>query len=212
MTIANPIAYEGQQHVVLEGVTWEQYEQLLRDLGDRQVRVTYDQGKLEIMAPLFNHERWKKYFARLIEAMCEELDLEVELAGSTTFKREDLAKGLEPDECYYVQHADAVRAKSELDLAVDPPPDLVIEVDITSKSVPKEPIYAALRVPELWRYDGFRLTGLLLHNRQYRPSAASLAFPFLPMDRFQEFARRLATERQAKVLREFRAWVRSLPR
>lgn len=212
VTVTNPIAYEGQQHVVLDGVTWEQYEQLLRDLGDRQVRVTYDEGKLEIMAPLFNHERWKKYFARLVEVMCEELDIELELAGSTTFKRKKLAKGLEPDECYYVQHADGVRGKSELDLAVDPPPDLVIEVDITSKSIPKEPIYAALGVPELWRYDGFRLTVLLLHNRRYQPSAASLAFPFLPMNHFQQFAQRLARERQSNVLREFRAWVKSLPR
>lgn len=212
MTLTNPIAYNGQQHLVLDGVSWEQYEQLLRDLGDRPIRVTYDEGKLEIMAPLLNHERWKKYFARLIEVMCEELDIDVELAGSTTFKRKELAKGLEPDECYYVQHADAMRGKSELDLAVDPPPDLVIEVDITSKSVPKEPIYAALGVAELWRFDGSRLTVLLLRNRKYRPVPASLAFPFLPMDRFQEFALRLASERQPKVLREFRAWVKMLPR
>lgn len=212
MTIANRILYEDQQHVVLDGVSWEAYEQLLRDLGDRPIRVTYDNGKLEIMAPLLNHERWKKYFARLIEAMCEELDLDVELAGSTTFKRKDVAKGLEPDECYYVQHADAIRGKSELDLTVDPPPDLVIEVDITSKSVPKEPIYASLGVAELWRFDGSRLAVLLLRNRKYRPAPASLAFPFLPMDRFQTFAQRLASERQPKVLREFRAWVKRLPR
>lgn len=210
MTITNRIAYEDQQHVVLDGVSWEQYEQLLRDLANRRIRVTYDEGKLEMMAPLLDHERWKKYYARLVEVMCEELDLDIETAGSTTFKRKDLAKGIEPDECYYIQHADAIRGKSELDLATDPPPDLAIEVDITRKSVPKQSIYAALGVPELWRSEASRLTVLLLRRGKYHPAAASGVFPFLPMDRFQEFALRLASERQPKVLREFRAWVKTL--
>lgn len=212
MTIANRISYDDQDHVVLDGVSWEQYEQLLRDLGDRPIRVTYDRGRLEIMAPLINHERWKSRYGRLIEVMCEELDFDVEVAGSTTFKREDLDRGLEPDECYYVQHADAVRTKDQLDLTSDPPPDLVIEVDIKSKSVPKEPIYAALGVPELWRFDGKKLTVLRLRKAKYQPSNASGVFPFLPMDGFQGFALRLASERQPKVLREFRAWVKTLPR
>jgi Uma2 family endonuclease len=210
VTIANRISYEGQPHVVLDGVSWEAYEQLLRDLGNRPIRVTYDRGKLEIMAPLINHERWKSRYGRLIEVMCEELDLDVEMAGSTTFRREDLDRGLEPDECYYLQHADAVRGKNELDLTVDPPPDLVIEVDITHKSVPKEPIYAALGAPELWRFDGKKLTVLRLRKGKYHPAASSGVFPFLPLERFQEFAVRLASERQPKVLREFRAWVRGL--
>lgn len=195
---------------MLDGVSWEQYEQLLRDLGDRPIRVTYDRGKLEIMAPLLNHERWKKYFARLIEVMCEELDFDIETAGSTTFKRKDLDQGLEPDECYYIQHADAIRGKSELDLTVDPPPDLVIEVDITSKSITKEPIYADLGVPELWRHDGRRLSVLRLRDGRYCRADASGVFPFLPMDQFLQYVVRLASERQQKVLREFRAWVRTL--
>jgi len=107
---------------VLDGVSWDFYEQLLEEIGDRPIRVTFDNGSLEMMAPLPLHERWKKRIARMIELLCVELDIEIDTLGSTTFRREDLAKGLEPDECYYVQHADDVRGKKELDLAVDPPP------------------------------------------------------------------------------------------
>lgn len=199
-----------QQHIVLDGISWEAYEQILADLQDRPIRLTYDNGNLEMMAPLLDHEKWKNRYGRLIEAMSEELDLDVEPGGSTTFRRKDLAKGLEPDECYYVQHAHAVRDKDTIDLKIDPPPDLVVEVDITRTSIPKQPIYAALGVPELWRFDGFQSTVLRLENRKYRTADASGVFPFLPMQQFQQFVIRLASERQSPVLREFRAWLRTL--
>ena len=212
MTALDSIRLADQQHIVLAGVSWETYEQILRDLQDRPIRVTYDKGNLEMMAPLASHEEWKSRYGRLIEVMCEERDLDVEPLGSTTFRREDLEKGIEPDECYYVQYAEAIRARRgrEIDLTVDPPPDLVIEIDITRTSIPKEPIYAALGIPEIWRLNGTRLTVLRLRDGKYHAAETSGVFSFLPMERFQQFILRLASERQPQVLREFRNWVKTL--
>ena len=212
-TITRDIPLAEQQHIVLDDVSWEFYERLLHEIGDRAVRVTYDDGWMEIMSPLPRHEKWKKRIGRLVEFLSFELHIPVETLGSTTFKREDRKKGLEPDECYYVQHAPEVRDKDELDLAVDPPPDLAIEVDITSRSIPRQPIYAALGVPELWRFQGERLAVLHLgRDGKYYPADASLAFPFLPMKQFESFLLRLKDEDQIRVLSEFRDWVHTLPR
>lgn len=212
VTTVQSISLGGRQHIVLDGISWDTYEQILRDLQERQIRVTYDRGNLEMMAPLASHEQWKTRYGRLIELMCVERELEVQPLGSTTFRREDLEKGLEPDECYYVQPADAIRDRlgEDIDLAVDPPPDLAIEIDITRASIPKQPIYAALGIPELWRFDGTRLTVLQLRDGTYFASERSGVFPFLRIDQFQEFVIRLASERQTQVLREFRNWVKSL--
>jgi Uma2 family endonuclease len=209
---APPIPLVRQQHIVLDDVSWPFYEGLLYELDNRPVKVTFDSGRIEIMSPLPSHERWGNRIGRMIELLALDLDLTVDPLGSTTFKREDLAKGLEPDECYYVQHAADVRGKDELDLAIDPPPDLAIEIDITHRSIPRQPIYAALGVPELWRFDGLRLHVLRLSPAgQYEPAQASGVFPFLPMARFEQFLLRLRFEEQTAVLREFRDWVRTLP-
>ena len=212
MTAAGPAPTPlvDQQHVVLHGVSWEFYEHLLEQLGNRPIRVTFDNGDLEMMAPLPLHERWKKRMARLIEALSEELDIEIDTLGSTTFRSRAVTRGLEPDECYYVQHADAVRGKQELDLTVDPPPDLAIEIDITRRSIPRQPIYASLRIPELWRFDR-KLTVLRLGaDGQYHAAQSSAAFPFLPLVQFERFLMRMEAEKQTAVLREFRRWVRAL--
>lgn len=210
-TVAPPTSVSDQQHMVLHEVSWQFYEHLLDEIGDRPIRVTFDNGSLEMMAPLPLHERWKKYIARMIELLCVELDIEIDTLGSTTFRREDLAKGLEPDECYYLQHAEEIHGKKVLDLTADPPPDLAVEVEITRRSVPRHPVYAALGVPELWTFDGRRLLVRPLgSDRVYHATKSSLAFPFLPMDRFEEFLLRMGDERQATVLRQFRKWVSSL--
>lgn len=210
-TVGSTIPLTDQQHIVLDDVSWDFYERLLTELENRPIRVTYDRGRLEIMSPLPRHEKWKKRLGRLIELLSFELDIAVETLGSTTFKREDLEKGLEPDECYYVQHAAAVRGKDELDLTVDPPPDLAIEVDITSRSIPRQPIYAALGVPELWRFDERLFVLRLDASGNYQPFEHSGVFPFLPMKQFESFLLRLKDEEQNRVLRAFRDWVRTLP-
>src|SRR5262249_44955535 len=151
-------------------------------LGEQRVRLTYDRGTLELMTPSYRHEHYKMLLGRLLETWTEEHDIPIRSGGSTTFHREDVDRGLEPDQCYYIQHEYAVRGKEEIDLASDPPPDLAIEVDITSSVLNRLAIYAALGVPEVWRYNGIRLEVYRLGtDRTYVRSDQSLTFPSLPL-------------------------------
>jgi Uma2 family endonuclease len=212
MTLAAPISLVDQQHIVLDDVSWDFYERLLKEVGDRPIRITYDSGSVEIMAPLSIHERWKWLVGQLIEMMCFERGIRIAAGGSTTFKRRAKKKGLEPDECYYVQQVNAVLTVSDLRSSKDPSPDLAIEIDITRRSIDREPIYAALGVPELWRFDGNRLHVLHLGKTgRYSERKSSQAFPFLPMDRFNLFLQRFESEDPHLVLSEFRDWVVRLP-
>lgn len=202
-----------QQHIVLDGVSWDFYKHLLRVVGNRAIRITYDRGSIEIMSPLPKHEKWKTRLGRLIELMALELDVQMETLGSTTFKRKIKKFGLEPDECYYIQHAADVRGKDRLNMKVDPPPDLAVEIDIFSRSIKREPLYARLGVPELWRYNAKRLTVLELTSAgKYVERDSSLAFPFLPMPRFVEFLQKMDQEDDLRVLKQFQKWVRTLKR
>jgi len=201
----------GHQHLVLDGISWAFYERLLDEIGDRPIRVTYSHGSLEIMPPLPEHEIAKKAIAQLIELLTLELGIPRACFGSTTFRREDKGGGLEPDECYYFDNAPRVRGMKRFDPAVHPAPDLGIEIDITQRSIPRDPIYADLGVRELWRFDGEKLTVLHLLGGRYHPAHASMALPFLPMAEFEKFVHRmLGDEDETKVLREFQAWVRLL--
>src|SRR5215210_6031133 len=176
--------------VVLHGISWETYEALLRDIGEQHIYLTYDNGDLEIMPPSRYHEHFKKIIGRLIETLTMELDIPMLSVGNSTHKRKDLRKGLEPDECYYVQHEAQIRDKLKtLDLTKgDPPPDLVVEMDYTHHAIDREGIYAALGVPEIWRFNVNRLEVLLLGaGREYSLSRKSLAFPFLPIDQLERF-------------------------
>jgi Uma2 family endonuclease len=197
------------QHIVLEDASWELYEALLRDIGDRPIRINYDQGRLEMMSPLPEHERPKKLIGRLIEALTEELGIEVASLGSTTFRRKDKAKGLEPDECYYFKNERRMRGRKRLNLKKDPAPELVVEIDITHRSVEREPIYAALSVPEVWRWDGTKLECLELVGREYRPRTTSLTFPFLVPGDLTRFVRTWNREGENAIVRKFRQWVRT---
>jgi len=196
-------------------VGWTGYQTLLKMVENRRVRVTYDRGDVELMAPLSIHERYKSLIGRMIETIGEELEIQVVAVGSTTFNSEELDCGLEPDECYYLTNAGQVRDWKRVDLNVDPPPDLVVEVDITSSSIDRQGIYANLRVPEIWRFDGDTLTVLLLQqDGNYIPNETSLAFPFLPMNELAAFLRGYALGDDSRWGRMFREWVRTtlLPR
>jgi Uma2 family endonuclease len=204
-------ALDDTQHLVLDGVSWEAYEDLLREIGNDAIRVTYDEGAIEIMSPLPKHEKWGARIARLIELMGFERDIEIEPLGSTTFRKRSRNKGLEPDKCFYIANAMAARElEEEFDPTIHPPPDLAVEVDVTSRSLPREPIYAALGVAELWRFRRNKLTVRHLKGESYVDATASISFPFLPMDKFEEYVLRLAKEPINRVLHEFAAWVRSL--
>ncbi len=196
--------------VVLEGVSWELYERMLAEIGDHQhVRLTYDEGRLEIMSPSNWHEKVKTIIGRLIEAYSDEVGIPAEGHGSTTFKREDLLKGLEPDECYYVQNIAAVIGKDEVDLTIDPPPDLALEVDISPPGVARQPIYAAMGVPEIWRFDRHRVTSLHRSaSGRYEPSVRSLAFPDFPLEVVSRLVEIGLAKGQAEAVRRLREWAR----
>lgn len=202
-----------QQHIVLDDVSWSFYERVLDELDNRPTRVTYSHGKIEIMAPLPEHELPKKAIGRLIEALAVELRIPMTAFGSTTFRRQDKGSGLEPDECYYLHNAPRVRGMKRFDPMIHPAPDLAIEIDITSRSIPRQPIYAALGVPELWRFDGRSIQVLKLGaDGQYVAIARSELFPFLPLEAFGQFVSRMLDEDQTAVVIEFQEWVRELPR
>jgi len=200
------------QHLAMTGVSWSYYEHTLEQIGDRPIRVTFLDGKIEIMSPLPEHETLKKALARLVENLTLEIGWSHKSFGSTTFRREEKSAGTEPDECYYFHNIDAVTGMKRFDPIVHPPPDLAIEVDILNPSIPREPIYARLGVPEIWRCNGERLqVRLLLSDGTYSDSPTSQAFPFLPMVRFATFIKRMIAGDETPVLREFRDWVRTLP-
>jgi Uma2 family endonuclease len=202
------VSSSAEQRVVLDSISWSTYLAILGDAGARRGRIAYDQGVLEIMSPSKVHEKVKRLLGRMVEVFTEAEGIEVESAGSTTFKREDLARGFEPDECYYLQHAAAVRAKDEIDLTVDPPPDLVIEVDISRSSVNKFPIYEAIGVPEVWRYEGDRLSIHIMHGGHYVEAERSAVLPALPIDVVARCLNQRATRDESQLIREFRASLR----
>src|ERR1051326_1247978 len=152
-----------EQRAVLHGICWETYERLLADLAESSApRLTYDRGTLEIMSPLAEHEELRNNLAMLVEIVAETRDLDLRGLGSTTFRRVDLQRGLEPDACFYIQNAERLQGKRQIELSTDPPPDLVVEIDLTHSTLDKLSIYAQFGVPEVWRYKGGRLAILVL--------------------------------------------------
>jgi Uma2 family endonuclease len=198
----------GEDLIVLTGIRWDTYEALLTDLGDRPIHLTFDRGRLEILTLSSEHERYRKFLGRLIETMTLELRIAIASAGSTTIKRRDLQRGLESDDCYYVQSEPKVRGKLHIDIAVDVP-DLAIEIDVTRSSTSRQSIYAALRVPELWRFDCETLRVYVLGaNGEYEASDRSRCFPFLPVGELQGFLKQITLVDETSLLLAFQDWVR----
>jgi Uma2 family endonuclease len=194
---------------LLRNVSWRFYETCLAEIGDRAVRLTYHRGSLEMMSPSKEHERCKRAMGRIIEALTEELNIPIQSVGSTTWRRKELECGLEPDECYYVEHESAVRGRDEWDTATDPPPDLAVEIEISKPAVDRMAIYAGLGIRELWRYDGESLSVWRLETgNRYERSARSLSFPFLPLEEVSRFMAARNQTDETTWIRSFRAWVR----
>ncbi len=206
-TLQQPLA---ETRVTLSPVRWETFEHLLTDLGNsRGTRLAYSHGVLEIMTPLGEHESNNRLIDDFIRAIADELELNLKKMGSLTLKRDGLKKGAEPDSCYYIQHEPQVRGQQNINLNVDPPPDLVLEIDITSGSLDKLPIYQALGVPEVWRYDGSILTVFVLQaSGIYHSVSLSQVFPALDVKAIPQFIRQSLTDGETVTLRTFRQWVR----
>ncbi|MBG1263047.1 Uma2 family endonuclease [Nostoc commune] len=196
------------QRVLLQDVTWQELETILEDLGEhRAARIAYDSGILEIMAPLPEHEYDKEIIGDLVKALLEELNTEFISLGSTTFKNQVMAKGIEPDQCFFIKNESKIRGKKRLDLTVDPPPDLALEVDITSRTHPN--IYEALKVPELWRFDKGKLQINVLQDGHYVESQQSLNFPkFKLIETIPQYLEQSTTAGRNATLKAFRVWLK----
>ncbi|QIR35775.1 Uma2 family endonuclease [Tolypothrix sp. PCC 7910] len=194
--------------LLIKNISWSAYKNILAELGEnRNSRISYSQGMLEIMAPLPEHEVSKKIIGNLVEILLEELDIEFWSLGSTTFDQEKMDAGVEPDDCFYIQNEAAVRGKDRIDLTIDPPPDLAIEIDITSRT--RFNNYEVLGVPELWRWNGNRLEINVMINGKYVASTASAVFPNLPIAQIiPEYLIRSKSEGRNATMKAFRAWVR----
>ncbi|MDB9453014.1 Uma2 family endonuclease [Dolichospermum circinale] len=198
------------QRVILENVTWKELETIIAELGEhRAARIAYDRGILEIMSPLPEHEFDKEIISDLVKALLEQLDVEFISLGSTTFKNQFMAQGIEPDQCFYIQNEAVIRGKKRLDLTIDPPPDLALEIDITSRTHLN--IYQSLQVPEVWRFENGILQINLLQNGVYVESKSSLNFPNLPLiEVIPESLQKSRTIGRNATLKAFRNWLNSL--
>jgi Uma2 family endonuclease len=208
MRIALPDVNES---LVLENISWEDFESLLDKLGDRRSkRLAYDQGRLEIMSPSKTHERIRRLFELFLYVLTEEFDLECVGTGSATFRRADLKKGVEGDASYYLTHEKEIRRHPEIDLHRDPPPDLVIEIEVTRKSLDRFAIYLALGVPEIWRYHEQTLEIYQLRGKAYKKSRFSRYFPDFPVAEIPRFLERRHRMGDNQLAGSFRQWVRGL--
>ena len=193
-----------ENRVILKGVSWSTFKSLLADVGDdRAWRIAYDEGVLEIRMPLEEHEEPKRLIESFVEAIVDELEIELRSLGSLTLEREDLTRAVEPDSCFYIHNESLVRGRN-INLPNDPPPDLAIESDYTNSSVNKFTIYAAIGVPEIWRYRRESLQVYQLVEGKYEVCEISLAFPFLPVAEIPGFIEQSRTVGQRAAVRLFR--------
>jgi Uma2 family endonuclease len=197
----------GEERTFLQNISWSLYENLLTEIGDDgKARLSYYRGNLEFMSPLFEHEHGNRLIDKLISTVAETIERDYIPCGSMTIKRPDLEVGKEPDSCYYIANEPAVRGKTKLDFTQDPPPDLAIEIDITSSSINQLSLYAKLGIGEVWRYDGAALIFYRLQSGGYITVDRSPTFPMLSPARVLEFLADCQTHgvnRAVKILREW---------
>jgi len=198
----------GEKRVTLRGLDWQAYQQIYRALPQtRAARFTYDRGALEITMPLEEHEFAVRLIELFIRILVVERGLKIKTLGSTTLNREDLDRGAEPDNAYYIQNQPLVAGKT-IDLQIDPPPDLVVEVDITHTDIDKLSLYANLGIPEFWRYNGRVWRIYQLDNEVYREVETSLTFPMVAKAKLYEFlAQAKVDEVDAEI--NLRRWLQS---
>lgn len=198
----------GEQRFVIYGVPWESYVAIGEALLNRHIFMTYDRGALEIMTKSIEHEQYVHLLVLLISVWTEELNIPVKGYGSATQQREDLERGLEPDACFYFKNLAVMRGKKRLDLTRDPPPDLAIEGEVTRNVLDRIAIYAAIGVPELWRFDGKVIRALRLVKGRYKEIKDSLNLPGFPFKEAARFVQQGIDEDDTTTVRCFRKWVR----
>jgi Uma2 family endonuclease len=215
MTVATqtipPILQKTREIITLRGISWQTYKALMTEVGDdRAWRIVYDQGVLELKMPLLEHETTKILIVNFMEAMADELEIEIRQVGALTLERDDLKKAIEPDSCFYIQNELQVRGKTNIDLNTDPPPDLAIESDYTHSSLNKFSIYSSLGLPELWRYHQNELQVYQLTREGYKQSDHSLAFPLFPIAEIAPLIEQSKQIGQRSVVRLFKQRIRDI--
>lgn len=192
----------------LSGITWQTYEIMIAEFSHRRLRLRYDRGNLEIIVPTPDREFYKEVLGRFVETLAEELAVRIAPLGSTTFKLPELV-GAEPDGCFYIQNASAIKGKKSINISQDPPPDLVLEIDVGSRSEIMLQICADLGVPEVWIYNGLQLRINCLENGEYVECDRSLAFPTVPILEIVRFLQQAETIDYLELVKAFRNWVKS---
>lgn len=209
MAAVEKTVLRGEDRILLSGISWELYEQLRENEDNRHVRMTYDNGRLELMSPSPDHESITKLIARMLEAFMEDVGISHRSLGSATWKRRELGKGCEADECYYILNHQWVRQRRNNDLTPNPPPDLVVETEVTPSAVQTFRIYSALGVPEIWRW---RKGGLFAYSLgpkgRYIERDFSLNLPALRVKDFGPFIDFELASDELAWIGKFRAWVR----
>ncbi|MGI9166997.1 MAG: Uma2 family endonuclease [Pyrinomonadaceae bacterium] len=196
--------------ILLHNISWSTYQSLLRDHPDAaSPRFTYDRGDLLIMVTSPEHEEINRTLNLLVELLAEEFEVESRAFGSTTYKRKDLKRGFEPDSCFYFKNEEPMRGKKRLNLAVDPPPDLVVEIDITSPSLKRLPLFAAFGIPEVWRFDGKEMEILILQSGEYCRNEVSLALPKVTASAISHFVHESFKTGRLEWIKSVRAWARN---
>ncbi|MDZ8050143.1 MAG: Uma2 family endonuclease [Aulosira sp. ZfuVER01] len=196
--------------VLLENISWQTFKTMLAEMGsERKNRLAYDSGTIEIMTPLMPHENSNRLIEVFVGVLCEELGLEIKRAGSLTLTRDDLERGGEPDSSYYIQNEFLVRSKENIDLAFDPPPDLVLEVEYSRSKIDKLQLYAAMGIPEFWRYNGSVLRIYRLEGGQYLEVQVSPTFTPVAVKEIPRFIQESKQNGEISTTRAFRTWVKA---
>ena len=203
------ISTPAETRTLLENISWQTFKAMLKDMGSsRNTRLAYENGILEIMAPDMPHENSNRVIEVFTGVLCEELSLEIKRSGSLTLTRDDLQRGGEPDSSYYIQNEYRVRNKEKIDLNIDPPPDLVLEVEYSKPKVDKFKIYAAIGIPEFWRFNGSVLRIYILNDGQYLEVEQSPTFGTVPVKEIPRFIQETRINGEMATTRAFRAWVK----
>jgi len=197
---------------VFHNVAWEEYERLHDQLppDSKMVRISYGEGIMELMTYSTLHETYAGFISRMIGLLSLRLRIDIRFFGQATIKKSPKRKGLEPDGCFYVQTVPQLGNRIKLDFAVDPPPDVALEVDIYHNSIPKLPIYAGLGIPEVWRYDGKAITIFLLQQNHYVETDVSLALPMITAEVLARFLARMQDENEFQAMIAFEDWLKTL--
>jgi Uma2 family endonuclease len=203
------VQLDHDQRILLHGIEWEQYQAISKALNGHHLRLSYDGESLELMTKSFPHGRFSRLIGRMIGVLTEELKLPLTGCGDMTLDREDLERGIESDEGFYITNEPLVRGKENIDLSVDPPPDLGIEIDISRSSQRRLRIYEAIKVPEVWLFDREKIRVYRLDAEgKYAEAERSQYFPLRRMDELTAFLLRANEMEENSLIRSFREWVR----